>query len=117
MKLVANLRDQFFFLIEIFFRQLWVCYFVATSLTRGRVCNLLLLLFLASAVPQDSRSYFIVPILENLQTWRARSPYLYSPVTEWPRYTPGDWVPFPSPLTTRRATVDVFYTASTRDSR
>jgi hypothetical protein len=26
-----------------------------------------------------------------------------------PRYTPGHWVPFPSPLTTRRATVEVFY--------
>jgi hypothetical protein len=30
-----------FFLLEIFFRQLRVCYFVAPSLTRGRVCNLL----------------------------------------------------------------------------
>jgi hypothetical protein len=28
---------QFFFLLEIFFRQLRVCYFVAPSLTRGRV--------------------------------------------------------------------------------
>jgi hypothetical protein len=34
-------RDQFFFLFEICFRQLWVCYFLAPSLTRGRVCNLL----------------------------------------------------------------------------
>jgi hypothetical protein len=42
--------DQFFFLLEIFFIQLWVCYFVAPSLTRGQVCNLLLLLVLASAV-------------------------------------------------------------------
>jgi hypothetical protein len=33
--------DQFFFLFEILFRQLQVCYFVAPSLTRGRVCNLL----------------------------------------------------------------------------
>jgi hypothetical protein len=32
---------QFFFLLEISFRQLCVCYFVAPSLTRGRVCNLL----------------------------------------------------------------------------
>jgi hypothetical protein len=37
-------RDQFFFPLEIFFRQLLVCYFVAPSLTRGRVCNLQLLL-------------------------------------------------------------------------
>jgi hypothetical protein len=40
----SGTHDQFFFLLEIFFRHLWVCYFVAHSLTRGRVCNLLLLL-------------------------------------------------------------------------
>jgi uncharacterized membrane protein len=45
----SGTRDQFFFLLEI--RQLRVRYFVAHSLTRGRVCNLLLLLVLASAVP------------------------------------------------------------------
>jgi hypothetical protein len=32
--------DQFFFLLEIPFRHLRVCYFVAPSLTRGEVCNL-----------------------------------------------------------------------------
>jgi hypothetical protein len=45
-------RDQFFFLLEIFFRQLRVCYFVAPSLSRGRVCNSLLLL----VSPAQSRS-------------------------------------------------------------
>jgi hypothetical protein len=44
-------RDKFFFLLEILFRQLRVCYFVALSLMIGRVCNLLLLLVLARAVP------------------------------------------------------------------
>jgi hypothetical protein len=77
-----------------FFRQLRVCYFVAPSLTRGRACNLLLLLVLASAVPRDSRPYFIVQILESPPTWRARSPYLYPPGTGWPRYTPGTRFPF-----------------------
>jgi hypothetical protein len=43
-------------------------------------------------------------------------PEFISPRTWWPRYTPGHWVPFPSPLTTRRATVEVFYPASTRES-
>jgi hypothetical protein len=33
--------DLFFFLLEIPFRHLRVCYFVAPSLTRGRVCKLL----------------------------------------------------------------------------
>jgi hypothetical protein len=37
----SGTRNQFFFPPEIFFRQLQVCYFVALSLTRGRVCNLL----------------------------------------------------------------------------
>jgi hypothetical protein len=32
---------NFLSLLQIFFRQLRVCYFVAPSLTRGRVCNLL----------------------------------------------------------------------------
>jgi hypothetical protein len=33
----SGTRDQFFFLLEISFRQLRVCYFIAPSLTRGRV--------------------------------------------------------------------------------
>jgi hypothetical protein len=52
----SGTHDQFFFLLEILFRQLRVCYFVAPSLTRGRVCNLLLLLVLASAVQLESES-------------------------------------------------------------
>jgi hypothetical protein len=38
--LPSGTRDQFFVLLGISFRQLRVCYFVAPSLTRGRVCNL-----------------------------------------------------------------------------
>jgi hypothetical protein len=106
---------NFFFLLEIFFRQLRVCCFVAPSLTRGWVCNLLSMLALASAVPRDSRPYFIVPIIETPKTWKARSPYLHPPGTGLPRYAPGHWVPFPSPLTNRRATAEVFYPAPTRD--
>jgi hypothetical protein len=37
----SGTRNQIFFLLEISFTQLWVCYFVAPSLTRGRVCNLM----------------------------------------------------------------------------
>jgi hypothetical protein len=36
--------DQFFFIFDIFFRHFQVYYFVAPSLMKGRVCNLLLLL-------------------------------------------------------------------------
>jgi hypothetical protein len=49
----SGTRDQFF-LNEICFRHLRVCYFVAPSLTRGRVCNLLL--GLARAVTLGSKS-------------------------------------------------------------
>jgi hypothetical protein len=44
--------DKFFFRHEISFRQLRLCYFVAPSLTRGRVCNLLLNCFWA--LPEQS---------------------------------------------------------------
>jgi hypothetical protein len=60
-------RGQFFFLLEISFRQLRICYFVAPSLTRGRFCNLLYNCFwalpeqsLSVEVPQNSRPYFTV---------------------------------------------------------
>jgi hypothetical protein len=101
-------RDQFFFLLEIFFGQLRVCYFAAASLTRGPGCNLLLLLIFARAVPRDSRPYFTVPILETPPTWRARSLYLYLPGTGWPSYTPGHCVPFCRLLRLAGATVEVF---------
>jgi hypothetical protein len=43
---------KFSFLLEISFRQLRVCYFVAPSLTKGRVCNLLYNCFWA--LPEQS---------------------------------------------------------------
>jgi hypothetical protein len=46
------LGDQFFFLLEIPFRQLWVCNFVAPSLMIGRVCKLLYNCFWA--LPEQS---------------------------------------------------------------
>jgi hypothetical protein len=52
---------------------------------------------------------------ETPPTWRARSVFIF-PGTGWLCYTHRHWVPFPSPLTTRRATVEVFDLASIRDS-
>jgi hypothetical protein len=40
---------------------------------------------------------------------------VYPAGTGWPGYTPRHWVPFSSPPTTRRVTVEVFDPASTRD--
>jgi hypothetical protein len=48
----SGTRDQFFFLLKISFRQLRVYYFVAPSLMRGRVCNLLYNCFWA--LPEQS---------------------------------------------------------------
>jgi hypothetical protein len=80
----SGTRDQVFFLLEIFFRQLQVCYFVAPSLTRGWVCNFLLLLALASSVPRDSRPQPGGP-----------GPCVYIP-QEWggPDIPPGTGFPF-----------------------
>jgi hypothetical protein len=100
--------------------QLRVCYSVAPSLTRGRVRKLLLLLIFVSAVPLGSESrgtqghILLSQFLRLPQPGGPGSPYLYPPGTGCPRYTPGHWVPFPSPLTTRKAAVEVFYLASTR---
>jgi hypothetical protein len=54
----SGTHDQFFFFLEMSFRQLRLCCFVAPSLARGRVCNLLvqLLLGLAIAVTLGSKS-------------------------------------------------------------
>jgi hypothetical protein len=81
----SGTRDQFFFLLTIFYRQLRVCHFVPPSLTRGRVCDFLLLLVLASAVPlgseswRNSRPYFIVPQFLRLPQPGGPGPRIYIP--------------------------------------
>jgi hypothetical protein len=117
----SGTRDQLLFLLEIFFRQLRVCYFVATSLKRGRVCNLLLLLVLASAVQLGSESRgtqdrILLSQFLRLPQPGGPGPRIYVPQEQGgPDIPPRHWIPFPSPLTTRRATVEVFYPASTRE--
>jgi hypothetical protein len=74
----------------------------------------------ASAVLPDASLAGVLTVFyclrfETPPTWRARSPYLYPPGTGWPSYTPRHWFPFSSPPTTRRATVEVFEPASTRE--
>jgi hypothetical protein len=69
----------------------------------------------SSPSPAGLMTIFHCLTLETPSTWRARSPYLYSPRTRSPGYTPKHWVPFSSPPTTRRATVEVFEPTSKRD--
>jgi hypothetical protein len=64
-----------------------------------------------------SRDHILLYQIRDSPTLRARSPYLYPPGTRWPSYTPRHWVPFSSPPTTRKATVEVFESVSTRSSR
>jgi hypothetical protein len=54
----SGTRDQFFVLIEISYRQLRLCYIVAPSLTRGRVCNLMYNCFWA--LPEQSSTQHIL---------------------------------------------------------
>jgi hypothetical protein len=91
-------------LLEIFFRQLRVCYFVAPSLTRGRVCNLLLLLVLASAVSlgfefRGTQDHILLCQLLRLFQPEGPGSRIYIPQEQGGPDIPGHWVPFPSPLT------------------
>jgi hypothetical protein len=89
------------------------------SLTGGRICNLLLLLAIASAVPLGSESRGIQDHILLSQFFRlpelgGPGPRInISPGTGWPGYTPGHWAPFPPPRATLRATVRAFYPAFT----
>jgi hypothetical protein len=63
----SGTRDQFLFLLEISFWQLRVCYFVAPSLTRGRVCNLLYNCFWASPAELTAIFYCLIWDSPNLE--------------------------------------------------
>jgi hypothetical protein len=86
------------------------------SLTRGWVCNLFIQLVVTlqsksrrtddHILPSHLRQYVTVSY-KTPPTWRARSPYLYPLGIGWPTYTPGYWVPFLSPLTTRKVMAGV----------
>jgi hypothetical protein len=78
------------------------------------------LLVLANAVILRSESrgtydHILLSQIRDRPTWRARPPYLYPPGIGLPVYTSRHWVPFSSPPTTRRATVEVVDPASTRE--
>jgi hypothetical protein len=84
------------------------------------MCHLQLLLVLASAVIlrsefRGTHDRILLSQIRDTPTWRPRFPYLYTPGREWSSYTPSHWVPFSSPPTTRRAAVEVFIPASTRE--
>jgi hypothetical protein len=89
---------QFFLILDIFFRQLWACYFVAPSLTRGRVGNLLLLLVLASTIALGSETrgtqdFILLPQFLRLPQPGEPGPRIYIPQEQGdPDIPPGHWV-------------------------
>jgi hypothetical protein len=64
--------------------------------------------------PSGLMTIFYCLRFETAPTWRAMYPYLFPPGIGRPSYTPRYWVAFSSPLTARRATMEVFAPASTR---
>jgi hypothetical protein len=105
----SGTRDQFFFLLEIFYRHLRVHYFVAPSLTRGRVCNLLYNCFWA--LPEQSllgRSPAELTIIFYCLIWdspnlEGQVPVFISPQNKVAQLCPRALGSLLSPLTTRRA--------------
>jgi hypothetical protein len=92
--------------------------YVTSSMTRGWVCHLQLLLVLASAVilgseSRGTRDHILLSQIRHSPNLEGQVPVLISPRNRVPNYTPRHWLPFLSPPTTRRATVEVFEPAST----
>jgi hypothetical protein len=107
-------RYQFFSVLEISFRQLRVCYFVASSLTRGQVCDLLYNFFwalpeqsLLGRSPAELTAIFYCLICDspNLDGKVSFFMSLKNWVAQLHHRALGSLF---SPLTTRRATVEVF---------
>jgi hypothetical protein len=65
--------------------------------------------------PAELKTIFYCPNSWDSPNLEGQVPVFISPKTGWHRYTSVHCVPFPSPFTTRRATVEVFYPASTRE--
>jgi hypothetical protein len=68
-------------------------------------------LAIAFSLGSESHGTFETP-----PTWKAKAPFLYPPGARWSSYTPRHWDPFSLPPTTRRATVELFESASTWDT-
>jgi hypothetical protein len=105
-----------------YFFQLNTCLhspYVTSSLTRGWACRLQLLLALASSVILRSESrgthdHILLSQIRDSPHLEDQVPVFISPMNRVARLYPRHWIPFSSPPTTRRATVEVFDPASTR---
>jgi hypothetical protein len=87
--------------------------YVTSSLTRGWVYLLQLLLVPASTVILRSESrgthdHILLSQSRDSPDLEGQVPILYPPATGWPGYTPRHRIPVSSSPATRRATVEVF---------
>jgi hypothetical protein len=101
-------------------RQLQVFLCEALSLTTERVCRLQLLLGLASAVIRGSesrgiRDHILLSQIRDSPILEGQVAVFMSPRNRVAQLHPRLWDTFSSPPTIRRATVEVFDPASTRD--
>jgi hypothetical protein len=81
--------DQIFIIVGYLKSSCWVAPFP----TRWRVRNVFVQFsVILGQVPQNPWPYFTVSF-ETPQTWRASSPYLYTPGTEWPSFAPRAGIP------------------------
>jgi hypothetical protein len=83
--------------------------YVTSSLTRGLVCRLQMLLALASTVilrsdSRGTRDRILLSQILNSPNLEGQVPIFLSPRTRWSSYTSSHWVPSSSPPTIRRAT-------------
>jgi hypothetical protein len=76
----------------------------APSLMRGRICNISLQFAVTLRSKSRRADGHILLSQLRLPQPGGPGPRIYIPPgTWWPSYTPGHWVPFSCPLTTRRA--------------
>jgi hypothetical protein len=91
--------------------------YVISSLTKGWVCSLQLLLVFTVILRSESRGthdHSLLPQVRDSPNLEGQVPVFIPPGTGWPSYTPRHWVPFSSSPTTRRVTVEVFDPASSQ---
>jgi hypothetical protein len=70
--------------------------------------------FLGTSLTVLMTAFYCLSV-DTSQTRKVRSPYFYLSGTGWPSQTPRHWALLSSPLTTRRATVEVSEPASRRE--
>jgi hypothetical protein len=94
---------------------MWSVSYQIVSMQRGWVFRLQLLLTLASAVILRLESRLLLQI-RGSSNLEGQVPVFISPRTGWPTHTSKHWVPFSSPPTTSRDTMEVFDGVATRVS-